>query len=97
MGISMAVLTKSWTYRVHRMQENELLFAVSDTGIGIPAEKLDAVFESFTQLDASTSRQHGGSGLGLAICKHFVEMMRGRIWVESEVAKGTTFYFSIPV
>ena len=68
-------------------------FAVSDTGIGIPEEKLARVFESFTQVDASTTRQYGGSGLGLTIAKYLVEEMGGRIWVESMAGAGSTFYF----
>src|SRR3954469_14594495 len=70
-----------------------LRFAVSDTGIGIPEEKLARVFESFTQVDASTTREYGGSGLGLTIAKYLVERMGGRIWVESMAGAGSTFYF----
>jgi signal transduction histidine kinase/DNA-binding response OmpR family regulator len=69
-------------------------FAVVDTGIGIPADRVDAVFESFTQVDSSTTRKYGGTGLGLTISKQLVELMDGRIWIESEVGKGSTFFFS---
>ena len=69
-----------------------LRFSVSDTGIGIPADKLDAIFKSFTQVDSSTSRKYGGTGLGLTISKRLVELMGGRIWVESVSDHGTTFY-----
>jgi CheY-like chemotaxis protein/signal transduction histidine kinase len=71
-----------------------LHFAVSDTGIGIPPEKLDAIFDVFSQVDSSTTRQYGGSGLGLAISKRLVEIIGGKIWVESETGKGSTFHFT---
>ncbi len=72
----------------------DLQVSVRDTGIGIPPDRQQAVFESFSQADASTNRRFGGTGLGLTISTQLVELMNGRIWVESEVGTGTTFYFT---
>ncbi len=73
----------------------ELHFAVQDTGIGIPPERMDRLFKPFSQVDTSTTRRYGGTGLGLVISKRLSEMMGGTMWVESEVGKGSTFHFTI--
>ena len=73
-----------------------LEFFVRDTGIGIPPERMDRLFKSFSQVDSSTTRQFGGTGLGLAICRRLVELMGGRIWAESMPGVGSTFSFIIP-
>ncbi|HEV3279770.1 MAG TPA: response regulator [Terriglobia bacterium] len=71
-----------------------LHFTVRDTGIGIPKDKLSAIFAPFTQADSSMTRKYGGTGLGLSICAHLVEMMQGKIWVESEPGQGSRFQFT---
>jgi signal transduction histidine kinase len=75
----------------------EIIYRVSDTGIGIPQDELENVFAEFRQVDATVTREFGGTGLGLSITKKFVEMHGGRIWVESEVGKGCTFFFAVPL
>jgi signal transduction histidine kinase len=79
------------------VENGQLIYRVSDTGIGIPKEELENVFAEFRQVDATITREFGGTGLGLSITKRFVEMHGGRIWVDSDLGHGSTFSFSIPV
>ena len=72
-----------------------LYFRVKDTGVGIPSGKIGRIFDAFSQADESISRNYGGTGLGLAITKRLIELMGGKVWVESEVGQGATFYFTI--
>lgn len=74
----------------------QIAITISDTGIGIPADRLDRIFESFEQGDGSTARKYGGTGLGLSITKQLIELHRGKIWVESEVGVGSHFTFTLP-
>jgi signal transduction histidine kinase len=78
-------------------QGDNLIYRVSDTGIGIPKSELDGIFAQFQQVDSAITREFTGTGLGLHITKKFVEMHGGEIWVESELGKGSTFFFSIPL
>lgn len=78
-------------------EPDKMLISVRDTGIGIPTHMLDTVFERFRQVDSSSSRKAGGTGLGLAICRQLVEMHGGQIGVTSEINKGSTFYFTVPL
>ncbi|MBF2063126.1 MAG: response regulator [Calothrix sp. C42_A2020_038] len=78
-------------------QESEVVLNVRDTGRGVPKDKLETIFERFQQVDASDSRRQDGTGLGLAICKSIVQQHDGRIWVESVVDEGSSFYFTLPI
>ncbi|MEW6615424.1 MAG: response regulator [Thermodesulfobacteriota bacterium] len=73
----------------------EIEFLVKDSGVGIPADRMDRLFKSFSQVDSSMARKYGGTGLGLAISRRLCEMMGGKIWAESELGKGSTFYFTL--
>jgi two-component system phosphate regulon sensor histidine kinase PhoR len=79
-----------------RSNEREVIFTVTDTGIGIPESDLERIFERFYRVDAARSREAGGTGLGLAIARHIVDAHGGRIWVESAIGQGSRFHFSIP-
>ena len=102
MGNAVKFVEKGWVAlnvkKIKAEDENiELLFSVRDTGIGIPADKLSSIFEKFVQADSSTTRKYGGTGLGLPISKMLVELLGGKIWVESEPGTGTVFYFTVKV
>jgi signal transduction histidine kinase len=79
------------------LEGDQVVYSVTDTGIGIPSDQLDHIFGEFRQVDSSISREFGGTGLGLSITKTFVELHGGRIWVESEPGRGSTFRFAIPL
>jgi signal transduction histidine kinase len=78
-------------------RDDLLVYRVTDTGIGIAADKIDTLFTEFRQGDTSITREFGGTGLGLSITKKFVELHKGRIWVESELGRGSTFFIAIPL
>ncbi len=85
------------TIEINAARKNgDVVFYVKDNGNGIPQEKQDGLFKKFYQIDTSLKRSHGGTGLGLVICKGIVEALGGTIWLESQVGKGTTFWFRIP-
>lgn len=78
-------------------QGHELITSITDTGIGIPADKQEIIFEEFRQADEGSARSYQGTGLGLLICKRLIELHGRRIWVESTVGVGSTFFFSLPL
>jgi signal transduction histidine kinase len=79
------------------VRKGEVCFIVEDEGVGMPPEKLARIFERFQQGDGSDTRALGGTGLGLALCRAIVEQHGGRIWADSEVGKGSRFYFTLPI
>ena len=78
------------------IKDSAMIFFVKDTGVGIPTERFEAIYERFVHADLSISRPHEGAGLGLSIVKSYIEMLNGKIWVESEISKGSSFFFFIP-
>lgn len=80
-----------------KLEEGFIEFHIEDTGIGIPVEYQDKIFERFLQVEKSDSRKYGGNGLGLCICKSLIELFGGKIWIESEIGKGSIFYFKVPL
>ena len=90
--------TKSGSIVVgYKQVKNSVVFEIKDTGIGIAQERLDTIFERFIQEDMTNTRGYEGMGLGLSICKAYTEKLNGKIWVESEKGKGSTFYLSLPI
>jgi signal transduction histidine kinase len=85
------------TVRASKVDDDYIQIEIADTGIGIPRDMWDAVFEEFRQLDESTTKQHEGTGLGMAICKRLVELHGGSIWLDSKVGEGTTFFVKLPI
>lgn len=79
-----------------KIKEKNIIFSVHDNGPGIPKEKQSSIFKKFYQIDTSHTRKHGGTGLGLVICKGIAEGLQGKIWLESEFGKGTSFYICLP-
>lgn len=88
--------SNSTVWLTAQLQNHDVLFTVQDRGRGIPANKLDSIFERFQQVDSSDSRNHDGTGLGLAICRSIVQQHEGQIWVDSVLGEGSTFYFTLP-
>jgi hypothetical protein len=77
------------------IEKGKIVFSVTDTGIGIPQDKKEIIFQQFRQVDDTFTRRHGGVGLGLAICKEIAKVMNEEIWVESQIGIGSTFFFSL--
>ena len=95
-SVTLVVAAEPPTGEVGVASPHVVHFSVRDTGVGIAPGKLEKIFEPFEQADVSTTRTHGGTGLGLTICMQLVGLMGGRIWVESEPGRGTTFHFTAP-
>ena len=84
--------------KIKSINENNAIvqFSIEDNGKGIPTKDLNKIFTKFYQVDTSITRDHGGSGLGLSICKEIIELLHGKIWVESQEGRGSKFIFNIP-
>ncbi|PSB20427.1 hypothetical protein C7B65_08300, partial [Phormidesmis priestleyi ULC007] len=80
-----------------KSRSDQILFCVKDEGMGIPEDKLETIFDRFQQIDASNSRSQAGTGLGLTICRDIVEQYNGKIWAESQLGQGSTFYITLPL
>jgi signal transduction histidine kinase len=97
LGNAIKFSPRGGTITIHVENLGEMvLLSVSDMGVGIPADKLEKVFERFYQVDGSATRRFGGAGLGLAIVRRIIEAHGGRIWVESEMGQGSSFKFTLP-
>ncbi len=97
LGNAIRYSSNGWVEVTTRVSAGEAVVKVQDSGPGIPADKLERIFDAFVQLSTGPGRQVGGTGLGLAICKRLVELHGGRIWVESELGKGSAFYFALDI
>jgi len=95
-GNALKFTEKGYVYYGYTIKDREIVFYVMDSGIGIPKDKIESIFNRFTQGDNTLSRKYGGVGLGLTISKGLVSLMNGKIWCASNVEKGSSFYFSIP-
>ena len=95
-GNALKFTQKGFVHYGYTIKKQEITFFVKDSGIGIPKEKIDQVFERFTQVDSTLARKFSGSGLGLAISKGLITLLNGEIWCESNFGQGSTFYFTIP-
>jgi signal transduction histidine kinase len=91
------ILENSQSVSAKQNPDTELVFYVKDSGIGIPIDRQEAIFERFIQADIEDARAYQGAGLGLAISKAYVEMLGGKMWVESRIEEGSIFYFTIPI
>ena len=96
LGNAMKFTTQGYIEFGYQICSPEILFYVKDTGTGIPAEKHELIFEEFAQADNTITKQYGGTGLGLSICRQLVNLMGGRIWLESEFGQGSTFFVALP-